>query len=86
MSAITPSVDFGPTAANVGIASIDFAWLELTRSCNLECRHCYAESSPRVQLEGAMTASDWKACLQDLRGVGCTAVQFISGEVFMVPY
>jgi len=28
-----------------------FVWLELTGRCQLECAHCYAESSPRELTE-----------------------------------
>ena len=35
-----------------------FAWLEITGFCNLNCRHCYADSSPQGD-HGDMTDADW---------------------------
>lgn len=35
--------------------TLDFVWLEVTRSCQLTCIHCHAESSPQGT-HGAMTS------------------------------
>jgi len=66
--------------------SLDFLWLELTRKCNLRCEHCYADSEPSLDLRGPMTFDRWKTVLAEARALGCERVQFIGGEVLLVPY
>lgn len=56
-----------------------FLWLEITGRCQLECVHCYADSSPSGT-HGAMTRSDWLRVLDQAVGVGVEMVQFIGGE------
>jgi sulfatase maturation enzyme AslB (radical SAM superfamily) len=63
-----------------------FLWLELTEKCNLECVHCYANSSPSAPLMASMQKSDWINVLADARRGGCSAVQFIGGEPLLIPY
>ena len=65
---------------------LDFLWLEITSKCNLECTHCYAESSPRRSLAGTMELSDWLVVLRDAAATGCRAVQFIGGEPTLHPH
>lgn len=65
---------------------LEFIWLELTRKCNLRCTHCYADSEPALSLEGSMTVDSWKAVMANARQLGCEGVQFIGGEVLLVPY
>jgi MoaA/NifB/PqqE/SkfB family radical SAM enzyme len=67
-------------------APLQFLWLELTARCNLDCIHCYSESGPGSQLEGAMMQTDWQRVLEEGRDLGCECVQFIGGEVLLVPY
>lgn len=64
---------------------LNFLWLELTKACNLECVHCYAESNPRHPLVGSMTFDDWKRVLREGRDLDCSSVQFIGGEPTMHP-
>jgi MoaA/NifB/PqqE/SkfB family radical SAM enzyme len=68
------------------LAGVSFLWLEITAKCNLECSHCYADSSPRQQLHGQMTLEDWEAVIRDAAGLGCTQVQFIGGEPTLHPH
>jgi hypothetical protein len=44
----------------VPVGQTRFLWAELTGLCQLECRHCYASSSP-AGTHGAMTRADWVA-------------------------
>ncbi|MFU0506723.1 radical SAM protein [Pseudaminobacter sp. NGMCC 1.201702] len=59
---------------------LDFAWLEITNRCNLQCSHCYAESSPYSGEKDLLTVQQYLGLLQDLHRLGCTKVQFIGGE------
>lgn len=64
--------------------AIQFAWLELTRKCNLNCVHCYANCGPTVS-HGSMDAQRWKALIEELVQIGATSVQFIGGEPTLFP-
>ena len=59
---------------------VDFAWIELTNRCNLECRHCYAESGPYTGDKDLLEEEDYSQLLSDLAAAGCRKVQFIGGE------
>lgn len=61
-----------------------FAWLEITGFCNLNCRHCYADSSPRGT-HGSMADADWLRVIDELNGMGVRDVQFIGGEPTLHP-
>lgn len=63
-----------------------FAWLEITNRCNLNCRHCYAESGPHEPAVGRLELNDWYGIMDQLRAVGCDAVQFIGGEPTLHPH
>jgi len=76
------STDVGGLPQN----SVKFLWLELTRQCNLECTHCYEESSPRQPLLGSMTVQDWKRALDQAANISTTDVQFVGGEPTLYPH
>lgn len=61
-----------------------FAWLEITGLCNLDCRHCYAESSPQGD-HGDMTETDWMHVIDQLDEMGVRDIQFIGGEPTLHP-
>lgn len=63
---------------------MSFMWLEITGRCQLECRHCYAESGP-AGTHGSMTAADWWDVIDQAAAVGVSTVQFIGGEPTMHP-
>lgn len=59
---------------------IRFLWLELTNLCNLQCTHCYAESSPFRSNDDLLSPQDYHNILAEAAELGCTQVQFIGGE------
>jgi sulfatase maturation enzyme AslB (radical SAM superfamily) len=59
---------------------LDFLWLELTNQCNLNCLHCYSESSPRSTEKNLLEESDYLSLLTQAHALGCRRVQFIGGE------
>lgn len=65
-------------------ARVSFLWLEITGKCQLECVHCYAESSPSGT-HGALARSDWEGVLDQARDLGVKMVQFIGGEPTLHP-
>lgn len=62
--------------------SLVFLWLEITQTCNLQCTHCYAESSPFVKHRDIV---DWESILSQARKLGCQKLQFIGGEPTVHP-
>lgn len=64
---------------------LSFLWLEITQKCNLECLHCYADSSPREDLFGQVDTQTWLGVLGESVTLGCTQVQFIGGEPTLHP-
>lgn len=65
--------------------ALKFLWLEITNRCNLECRHCYAASSPKESATGTMTFDAWCNVMDEARALGCRAIQFIGGEPTLHP-
>lgn len=65
-------------------AGISFLWLEITGKCQLECVHCYADSSPRGD-HGAMRTEDWIRVIDEAASAGVRIVQFIGGEPTLHP-
>ncbi|MEC3994821.1 radical SAM protein [Actinacidiphila sp. DG2A-62] len=59
-------------------------WLDLTRTCQLHCDHCYNDSGPQGG-HGTMTRENWFSVLDQAAGHGITNVQFIGGEPTMHP-
>lgn len=55
-------------------------WLELTRSCNLTCQHCYAESSPRVDRSNELSDDQWLEIVLRLLDCGVETITLIGGE------
>ena len=88
-----PSASCKPTRVSDGeqrtteelIQGIDFIWLEVTRSCNLRCVHCYAESAPEVPAVGRMRFEDWCGVLLEGADLGCRRMQVIGGEPTVYP-
>ena len=64
---------------------LPFLALELTRQCNLQCRHCYVFGGPRIRDRKTVSLSMWRACLAEAFGLGIRRVQFIGGEVALHP-
>lgn len=75
----TPNVSVGESVP------LNFLWLEITRKCNLQCVHCYADSSPFVNTSSELKFDDWATLLRDAARIGCRSVQFIGGEPTVFP-
>jgi len=73
------SIPPGATAPKTS-DSVQFLWLELTNLCNLQCVHCYAESSPYRAGDDLLSADDYHGILSTASELGCRQVQFIGGE------
>ncbi len=64
---------------------LDTLWLEITRACNWECQHCYAECGPHVLFEGALEISHWEDLIGEASQMGCRVLHFIGGEPTLHP-
>lgn len=59
---------------------VKFLELEITRSCQLRCGHCYSNSGPAAGT-GAMTLADWMHLIEQAAAhPSIETVQFIGGE------
>lgn len=58
--------------------------LEVTRSCNLACRHCRAEAHPEP-FEGELTTGEIKNLLDSFAEAGSPMVIFTGGEPLLRP-
>lgn len=77
--------DLGKSVGEAALStSVKFAWLEVTGKCQLECVHCYADSSPQGE-HGSLTHDQWKQSIDQVRGLGGEMVQFIGGEPLLHP-
>lgn len=81
----TMSNSYAPSNHVDDLSGVSFAWLEITQKCNLECVHCYADSSPKRDLHGLMTKNDWLKVITELADLGCKKIQFIGGEPTLHP-
>ncbi len=76
-----------------GPVGLDFMWLELTKSCNLFCAHCYKEAGtnhphpkplPSMERE-LISLEQWKDILAEGAKLGGKRVQFVGGEPTLYP-
>lgn len=56
----------------------------MTRQCNLKCRHCYAQALSKKTPE-ELTTQEGKALLDDLSSYGAPVILFSGGEPIMRP-
>lgn len=58
--------------------------LEVTRSCNLACRHCRAEAHPEP-FEGELSTHEIKKLIESFKEVGSPMIIFTGGEPMLRP-
>lgn len=58
--------------------------LEITRTCNLSCRHCYSDSG--ADLPDELTREEVKTLLDQLADMACLSVTFTGGEALLHPH
>jgi radical SAM protein with 4Fe4S-binding SPASM domain len=76
-----------------GPVGLDHVWLELTKSCNLFCAHCYEGAgtnhphpSTLPSMESAhISLEQWKDILAEGARLGAKRVQFTGGEPTLYP-
>jgi radical SAM protein with 4Fe4S-binding SPASM domain len=60
-----------------------FARLHLTRACQLECAHCYADSSPHVDRSNELETGRWRDFVSEFAHIGGQQVLFTGGEALI---
>src|SRR5438045_1726557 len=60
-----------------------FSRFHLTKACQLECIHCYADSSPHVDRSNELPTERWQKLAVDFGKNGGESVLFTGGEALM---
>lgn len=77
----------GERRARVGLRRLETLWINTGTLCNLTCRNCYIESSPRNDRLVYLTAAEVGAFLDEIEreALGTRLIGFTGGEPFMNP-
>lgn len=77
----------GERRAQVALKSLDTLWFNTGTLCNLTCRNCYIESSPRNDRLVYLTAAEAASYLDEIQrdGHATRLIGFTGGEPFMNP-
>jgi uncharacterized Fe-S cluster-containing radical SAM superfamily protein len=75
----------GEARAEVGLRALETLWFNTGTLCNLTCRNCYIESSPRNDRLVYLTAAEVAAYLDEIQSAGhpTRTIGFTGGEPFM---
>ena len=77
----------GEKRAWVGLRALETLWFNTGTLCNLTCRHCYIESSPRNDRLVYLSAAEVAVYLDEIERAGhpTKLIGFTGGEPFMNP-
>ena len=77
----------GERRAQVALRTLDTLWFNTGTLCNLTCRHCYIESSPKNDRLVYLSAAEVREYLGETErlGLGTQVIGFTGGEPFMNP-
>ena len=77
----------GERRAQVALKALDTLWFNTGTLCNLTCRHCYIESSPKNDRLLYLSAVDVAEYLDEIAELqlGTSLIGFTGGEPFMNP-
>jgi uncharacterized Fe-S cluster-containing radical SAM superfamily protein len=77
----------GETRAHVALRSLDTLWFNTGTLCNLTCRNCYIESSPRNDQLAYLTRDEVRGYLDEIARdrLPTRLIGFTGGEPFMNP-
>lgn len=93
MEGLSPEVKFshpdttatGDERARVPLRQLDTLWLNTGTLCNITCRNCYIESSPRNDRLAYITTADAMPFLVEAEALGVREIGFTGGEPFLNP-
>jgi len=75
----------GAVRATVAFEKLDTLWVNTGTLCNIECAHCYIESSPANDRLAYLTADELAPFLDEAAAMGGREIGFTGGEPFMNP-
>jgi hypothetical protein len=75
----------GEQRAEVAMTRLATLWINTGTLCNLACRTCYIESSPRNDALVYITLAEAEAYLDEALALGTREIGFTGGEPFMNP-
>src|SRR5664279_1375164 len=77
----------GEPRAHVDLKALETLWFNTGTLCNLTCRNCYIESSPRNDRLVYLTAAEVAKFLDEITAekLGTGTIGFTGGEPFMNP-
>ncbi len=75
----------GSRRAKVAFQGLDTLWVNTGTLCNIECLHCYIESSPANDRLAYITLAELKPFLEQAHAAGAREIGFTGGEPFMNP-
>ena len=75
----------GERRAHVAIDRIETLWINTGTLCNLACKTCYIESSPRNDALVYLTRDEADSYLAEAEALGTREIGFTGGEPFMNP-
>ena len=77
----------GSRRARVALRRLETLWINTGTLCNLACRNCYIESTPRNDRLVHIRAAETAAYLDEIvrTGAGTRVIGFTGGEPFMNP-
>lgn len=78
----------GELRAHVRLRGLETLWFNTGTLCNLTCRNCYIESSPRNDQLAYLTREEAASYLDEIAGQGLATrlIGFTGGEPFMNPH
>jgi uncharacterized Fe-S cluster-containing radical SAM superfamily protein len=78
----------GETRATVALQALETLWFNTGTLCNLTCRNCYIESSPRNDRLAYLTMADVETYLDEIARdrLPTKLIGFTGGEPFMNPH
>ncbi|MEO1241109.1 MAG: radical SAM protein [Pseudomonadota bacterium] len=75
----------GARRASVSLTHLDTLWVNTGTLCNVECAHCYIESSPTNDRLAYLTCDELAPFLEEAKSMGAREIGFTGGEPFMNP-
>jgi len=77
----------GDTRATVNLRSLETLWFNTGTLCNLTCRNCYIDSSPRNDRLAYLTTAEVERYLDEIERdrLPTKLIGFTGGEPFMNP-
>lgn len=77
----------GDTRASVKLSSLNTLWFNTGTLCNLECKNCYIESSPKNDQLSYLSKEDIELYLEEIHHLNLATelIGFTGGEPFLNP-